>query len=442
MKWETPSLSYCAISYHSQPLPGFRACTKRKTVKYTLTCVLILSSMALLNASQGQDTSKVKKFDWSNFTLKGYGVVNYYNYNWDTDSTKRNEFDAERLNLYLGYHFSDRISFKSEIEFEHGGTGVTKEFDKFEEFGEFETEVEAGGEIKLEQAHIYFELMPWLNIRVGRLKVYMGLASKMDEPIEYATTHRQEMENALIPLGWYENGLEVSGRFGKKQNWEYKLYLVSGLDGTGFSSRNWIKRGYQTRFESVFADAVAFAGRVDYHFDKNNAIGISSYIGNSTPNRPKKDLQADAYVSITDFHFNFQKAAFKLRGMALYGTLQNAEQVSQTNRNLSNNLNVKRTPVGSAALGLYIEGAYNIFSLWRRRDRLDVFARYDYYDSMFEVKGEIFDNPRWERSVITGGLNYFPHKKIVLKVQYSYRTLGLAVDNLERTFSMGIGFEF
>ncbi len=411
-------------------------------MKNTLTSIFIFIAGMAIAASPPQDTSKVENFDWSNFTLKGYGVVNYYNYDWDTDTTKRNAFDAERLNLYLGYNFSKNIIFKSEIEFEHGGTGVTKEFDKFEEFGEFETEVEAGGEVKLEQINILFKIRPWLNVRAGRLKVYVGLASKMDEPIEYATTHRQEMENELLPLGWYENGVELSGRLGKKQNWEYKLYVVSGLDATGFSSRNWIKRGHQVRFETTFADALAFAGRLDYFFGEKNFIGISSYLGNSSPNRPKHDLSVDAFVHITDFHFRLYKADFKLRGMVLYGTLQNADRVSEANRNLSNNLNVKRTPVGSAALGLYIEGAYNILSFWNKDKVLDVFARYDYYDSMFKVEGIIFDNPRWERSVVTAGINYFPHKKIALKAQYSVRKLGLENRNFERTFSLGLGFEF
>ena len=411
-------------------------------MKYILTIVLVFFLGVAWANVPPTDTTKIEKFDWSHFTLKGYGVVNYYAYDWDTDTTRRNAFDAERLNLYLGYHFNENIIFKSEIEFEHGGTGVTKEYDVFEEFGEFETEVEAGGEIKLEQAHIFFKIRPWLNARVGRLKVYVGLASKMDEPIEYSTTYRQEMENELLPLGWYENGIEISGKLGKKRNWEYKLYLVSGLDGTGFSSRNWIKRGHQTRFEMVFADAVAFAARLDYFFGEKNFVGISSYLGNSTPNRPKHDLSVDAFVSVTDFHFRYQKDAFKLRGMFLYGILQNSDRVSEANRNLSNNLNVKRSPVGSAALGMYIEAAYNMLSIWDKKKVLDIFARYDYYDSMYKVEGIIFDNPRWERSVITGGFNYFPHEQIALKALYSVRKLGLVDRNLERTFSLGIGFEF
>ena len=393
-------------------------------------------------AQTANDSTQTVKFDWSKFTLKGAGVVNYYAYDWDIDSTRRNAFDAERFNVYLGYHFTERIILKTEIEIEHGGTGVTKEFDRFEEFGEFETEVEAGGEVKLEQMNILFKIKPWFNIRAGRLKVYMGLASKLDEPVDYFTTHLSEMENALLPLGWYENGIEFSGNLGKNENWKYKLYIVNGLDGTGFSSRNWIKRGHQGRFETVFSDALAFSGRLDYHFGKNNFIGFSSYLGNSTPNRPKKDLIANAFVHISDFHFKYHKNGYKLRGMLLYGTLSNSEKVSKANRNISNKLNVKRTPVGSAALGWYIEGAFNILSFTDKNSVVDVFARYDYYDSMYKVEGDIFDYSRWERKVITSGLNYFPHKQIAIKAQYSVRKLGLTENNFERTFSLGLGFQF
>ena len=101
-----------------------------------------------------------------NLSLKTYGVVNYYSFNWETDPDKRNAVDLERLNMYMKYSFSDKISLKTEFEIEHGGTGVTMEFDKFEEFGEFEQEVENGGEVLLEQLNIVFDIIPWL--RKGR----------------------------------------------------------------------------------------------------------------------------------------------------------------------------------------------------------------------------------------------------------------------------------
>jgi hypothetical protein len=90
----------------------------------------------------------------SKFQLKGYGAVNYYAFDWETLPDKRNIIDPERLNLYLYYKFTEKIQFKSEIEFEHGGTGTTMAFDPLEEFGEFEQEVEKGGEVVVEQINL------------------------------------------------------------------------------------------------------------------------------------------------------------------------------------------------------------------------------------------------------------------------------------------------
>lgn len=404
---------------------------------------LFLLSFCLVSANAQTDQPITKNSIWDKFRIKGSGIVNYHNYQWETDTTRRNVTDSEVFKLYLMHDFLGNISFKAEVEFEHGGTGITKEFDKFEEAGEYETEVEAGGEVKLEQLNIYFKIKPWFNIKAGRLKLYMGLASKLDMPTDYFTTHLSEMEDELLPLGWYENGIEISGELGSKKNWKYKLAIINGLDGTAFGSRNWIKKGHQVTFESAHADAFALATRFDYYFNEKNFVGISGYVGNSTPNRPKTDLEADAYVSIVDVHFRYDIGYWKFRGMALFGHLQNADRVSKANRNLSNNLNVKRTPVGSSVFGTFMESSYDISALIiKLKNPLLVFARLDYYDSMFKVAEGIFNNPRWERRTITGGINYFPHPNIIIKSHYAVRKLGLETFNLEKTFSLGIGFKF
>ena len=89
--------------------------------------------------------------DLDKFELHGYAVANYYNYDYDTDPSLKDKIDAERLNIYPEYQFNDWIAFRSEIEFEHGGTGASIEYDTQEEFGEFEQEIEKGGSIKLER---------------------------------------------------------------------------------------------------------------------------------------------------------------------------------------------------------------------------------------------------------------------------------------------------
>ncbi|SFZ89576.1 hypothetical protein SAMN05428642_101414 [Flaviramulus basaltis] len=399
---------------------------------------------------QNQSTSK-----WNDFSLKGYGVINYYNNNYDTDPALKDKFDAERLNLYLEYKFTDKISLKTEIEYEHGGTASAVGLDTQEEFGEFEQEVETGGGVKLEQVHINFQIKPYFNIRAGKMKMYFGLHQNLDSPIQYFTTTRQEMENAILPLGWYETGVEFYGTFAKRFN--YKAYIVSGLDASGFSSKGWIKDGYQERFEMANAESFAFAARLDYKFGthKDTYFGLAAYINDAAANRQKDDMSESAYVTMVEGHLTYNENNLRFNVIGLYGNLENSNIVSVRNANLSNNLGVKRTPVGKNALGFSAELGYNILPLIKAdtKQMLYPFMRYDYYDTMQDVEGDIIDNPRWERSTITGGFNWFVHPQIVVKAQYSDRRLGSENYNQstlqftgkkqhDRTFSTGIGFKF
>ncbi len=415
----------------------------RKTLLYILLLQLDLVGLAQVKDSSWVKAKAIEK-PWDNLSLKTYGVVNYYNFDWETDPDKRNAVDLERINMYMKYRFSDKVSLKTEFEFEHGGTGVTMEFDKFEEFGEFEEEVENGGEVLLEQLNIVFDVKPWLKIRAGRLKLYLGVASKLDETPDYFTGYRSIMENTLLPLGWYEIGTEISGDLGQKKKWSYKAYLVNGLSSANFSSANWVKRGHQKRFEMANAENLAIAGRFDYNLLNKGWLGISGYYGNTTGNRPKNDMRGiDAYVSMFDVHANVNAGPVKFRAMILYGQLQNADKVSKANRSLSNNLGVKRTPVASETLGYYAEIGYDVLSLTKVGDKkMFVFARYDFYDTMFGVHKDFFKNPRWERKAITVGVNYLPALRVVIKAHYAVQTLGFKKENTEKTFLLGIGYSF
>ena len=281
------------------------------------------------------------------------------------------------------------------------------EFDKFEEFGEFETEIEKGGEVIVEKLAAVFSFQTALNFRVGHIIVPVGLVAKRHRPQHYFTTTRPEAETHLIPTVWHETGIELFGSLGSLK---YQAQIVNGLDSTGFSSRHWIVPGHQLRFETINAEAPAFVGRLDYAFNENATLGMSGYYGDTAANRPKPDVDFDAHVGIVSLHGFYEMNAVKVRGLFLWGALENADQLSKVNRTLSNNLNVKRTPVGSSALGYYIEVGYDVLSLFRQPSNnakdtalkdtspdkvLDVFARYDYYDTMASVEGIIFDNPRW-----------------------------------------------
>ena len=406
------------------------------------TVVTILVILLTASGAFSQDGEKENEEDsfFDSFGLEGYGTINYFNFDWDTNPDKRNSVDLERFVLYPEYEFNDKLKFRGEIEFEHGGTGVTKEFDVFEEFGEFETEVEAGGEVLVEQLYVAYKINDALNFKLGAFKLPIGIQAIHDEPNEYFTTIRSPAEADIIPTNWYEMGVQVHGAVGAI---DYTFSIVNGLDATGFSSANWIQRGNQGRFEMNNAENFAYTLRVDYNISDQIEIGTSGYIGNTADNRPKPDFNTNAYVALTEGHFIFNNGPLKANLFGLFGNLQNSDLVSAANRNLSNNLNVKRTPVAKQAVSWYGEIGYDISTVTKINVPLFVFGRYEFYDSMFDVvEGAVSDNARWERNAVTAGLNLFLHEKVVLKSQFTHRWLGFSNDNVENTFSTGLGFQF
>ena len=209
-----------------------------------------------------------------------------------------------------------------------------------------------------------------------------------------------------------------------------------------FSSLNWIKRGYQTRFETINANNLAYALRLDYVFADDCQIGFDIYAGNGTGNRPKNDFTTPAWVTMGDIHFAYDHYPWRIKAYGMMGHLQNSEALSTANRNLSNNLDVKRTPVAKLAGGMYLEAGYDLlhFTSTEEKSKLYLFGRLDWYDSMLETEGTVSDNPRYERKVWTAGINFFPIDNIVFKAHYAMSSLGSGEQ--DNTFGMGIGFDF
>lgn len=90
-----------------------------------------------------------------------------------------------RFILAFDYKFSPKWVLSSEIEFEYGGTGAAREVEWYEENGEYETEIEKGGEVALEQFHISYLMNKHLNFRFGHMIVPVGLTNAHHEPLNF-----------------------------------------------------------------------------------------------------------------------------------------------------------------------------------------------------------------------------------------------------------------
>lgn len=407
-------------------------------------------SMALLAATSAYGQSA----EGEGLHIGGYGEVamsrNFYSDNYlrytqpeAYRSENHGRFDLPHAVVYLGYDFGKGWSFSSEIEFEHGGTESAIEIET-EEAGEYESEIERGGEVALEQFYIQKEFMPQLKLRVGMQVVPVGATNTHHEPNQFFGVYRPEGENTILPCTWHEVALSLSGRAGR---WAYMAMLLPGLDSERFGNQGWIHDGSASPYEFKIANSYAFAGRIDNYSIKGLRIGLSGYVGNSFRNTlyPTSSAKNDGVkgtVTIASVDFKYEGFGLLARGFFDWGHLSDAGHISKFNMAMSKNSTSKRQDVASEAVAAGIEVGYDIFSTLAskrvRGQKFYVFGRYDYYDSM--AKMDSATALEWcGRHKLSAGVNWYPLPQVVVKGEYTYGMLSSQYNN-EPSINIGIAY--
>jgi hypothetical protein len=423
--------------------------------------VAAISLAALSAPARAEEVFATDSFDLS---LGGYGELAFSFHDHGADQTRsggarddrRIEFDTTRLVAIVEGHLPGDLEIEAEVEFEHGGTGAAREIE-YEEFGEFESEVEKGGEVIVEELYIEKELGGRFELKVGRFYVALGQLSYYYRPTDYLGSVRSEAETTVLPAQWDEMGASLLTYLPRVR---LTAQVVNGLDSSGFSSQFWVASGHQGAFETIRASDLAVVGRVDVDATRHLEVGASGYYGGSSRNRPKADLIVDcddpqeddvapcAYVAgtvtIADVHARWVGYGIRGQAWAMWGHLRNAAEISERNDRLSNDLGVARTPVADEALAVAAEVGYDVapFLGASVAHKLEPFVRYDYIDTMFDVSGGVFDNPRFERSVYGLGAAYTYKNAIVAKLDLAHRRLGSSALRSENTVRATAGFVF
>lgn len=393
---------------------------------------------------------------FSRLSLGGYGEIamsrNFYSDNINRyshaenykDDKSHGRFDIPHVTFFVGYEFGKGWRMNAEIEFEHGGTESAIELEA-EEAGEYEHEIERGGEVALEQFWIEKTFSRSLNLRMGHIIVPVGLTNGNHLPTEFFTVYRPEGENTIMPCTWHETGVSVWGNIGK---WRYEVQVIPGLDSDLFSRQNWIKGGSASPYEFKVANKFAGVARIDNYSIPGLRLGVSGYYGHSFKNsiQPATGAKYDnvkGAVTIGSFDFEYRGHNLITRGYFDYGHLGDADIISKYNKNLSKNTPSPRTNVASAALCTGFEVGYDIFSqipkIAEKKQKMYIFGRYEYYDSMYKVPTDISKNDWCQRQRIVGGLNYYPIKDVVIKAEYSAGLLKSPYNN-ENSLSIGIAY--
>ena len=398
----------------------------------TICALLLLGSGAQIAAQT--DTAATR----SRLTIGGYGEA-VYSHHFYSDNVFRyshpdrykddagyGRVDLPHAVIMLGYDFGHGWSIGMEVEFEHGGAEAAVEKET-EETGEFEAEIERGGEVALEQFWVQKTFNRHWNVRAGHIVVPVGATNNNHTPDQFFTVYRPEGENTMMPCTWHETGLELWGRAGA---FRYEAMVLPGLNCRLFNDQGWIHNGSASPYEFRPANNLALAGRVDWEGLPGLRVGVSGYIGNSWNNDIVVESYASRYdgvkgtVMIGSVDFRYRNKYLLVRGNADYGRLSDASKISTHNKNQTTMTGnpYPHTTVGQAAYDVALSAGVNLLAWRPTTKKLYLFAAYDHYDSF--VPSEAQTDVGWcERQVMSVGVNYYPLPQVGIKAEFGYRKL-------------------
>jgi hypothetical protein len=348
-------------------------------------------------------------------SIGGYGEAVYENYGAERQdgapSGRRDQFDFLRQILYVGYKFNDRILFNSEIEFEHASTGK-------------------GGEVSVEFAYVDYQLSNAVGARAGMILVPMGFLNELHEPPIFHGAKRPEVEQAVIPSTWRENG---GGLFGEVGGLQWRAYVVAGLSSAGFTASG-IRGGRQSGARSI-AEDLAFAGRADWTGSPGLLVGGSFFTGGTGQGAVIDSRTIDGRLTLFEGHVQYERAGLQLRGLAARSTLSDVPLINQANSLAGSK------SVGEAQVGWYVQAAYDVMTLIDRPGwSVTPFVRLESLDTQDGVPSGFAEDPATDRNVLTLGVGVKPITQVVVKADLARHR------NEARTgtnqFNLAVGYLF
>ena len=333
-------------------------------------------------------------------SIGGYGEVLYQTYagakeNGDP-SGKAAKLDAYRGIIYVGYKFNDRILFNSEIEIEHGSTGLA-------------------GSASLEFAYLDYKLTDNFGLRAGLLLVPVGITNEVHEPPVSLGTTRPLTENKIIPTTWRESGF---GIFGETEAFSYRAYLVNSLDGvgggssgaSGFSSSG--LRGGRQKGSKAVAENFSAVGRIDYTGTPGLMIGTSFYTGDQGHNRELNGRKVSIGTNIWEAHFKYQARGFDFQALTALASVTNADDLNEL-KGLSGS-----GSVGEKLSGWYAQVGYDLLWSSASEQQLLPYFRYETVNTQAEVPSGYSSSGSKDFNVTAIGMAWKPIGNTVLKMDY------------------------
>lgn len=372
----------------------------------------------------GPAASKVH-FNPRGLSIGGYGELTFEHNNVDKRGGAKSIADMQRLILYLGYAFNERLKFNSELELEHSSTS-----------GKHGT---GGGYFKTELAYLDYNFRKEFGLRGGLLLMPVGIINEIHEPPTFPSAQRPFFERRIALSTWEEMGVGVYGTVGPV---DYRVYLINGLmlkGGGDYDPKEPLKNIRQRGARAV-AEKLGFTGRLDLSLPYNLKIG-GSFVIADVQSKGGSDsalgLRRGSKVGSVNMFFPhvwWQYAGWDVRLVGGYVKTEDAAKMSQ---DLGGNAVIPKEQ-----RGFYVQVAHDILRYFNvENQELYVFGIYENIDTHSKVPTG-FQKPAGHKlNLYNIGISYKPHPLVAIKTDYVKLDYS-APKKDENEYRLTLGFMF
>jgi len=291
--------------------------------------------------------------------LGGYIYTEFFTSKASTDT-----FDIHYLNVNLTGRLHERVSYRAEFEFEHGGGEAEPPF--------------------VEQAYMDVWLKRNMAVRIGAIIAPFNRFDDFHAPLENKMVTRPQMSREINVSAWKDVGVNLHGNIFITKDFylNYDAYVINGL---GVGSR--LRKSRQYRDNN---NAKSLGYRVSGVFQDRWELGTSLYHG---------AWDDDGYhdVDMLGFHFLGRVGEFSLYAEYAKAFSENPKPMDKGTMN-----------------GYFIQGSYLFLGKFRPSVR---FGNLDYLDLGNQLGRKPTD---YDRMILAFGFNYYLTNSIVFKFEYDF----------------------
>ena len=376
----------------------------KKMKKLSLVVALFVGFIGYSQENSEQNTQEFGNQITEGLTIGGYAQIDYN----EPDGSEAGNLDVHRLVLLFGYKFNEKVSFLTEVEYEH---------------------VE---EVYVEQAYLKYKANENFNVLAGLMLVPMGIINESHEPTTFYGVERPNVDNYIVPTTWREIGVGVSGKI-DNASLKYQAYLFNGFksytDGAGvLRGTDGLRKGRQKGAESVVSSP-NLSTKLDYYGILGLRIGLSGYFG-KTQTDDTSIAGSEVGISMIGVDARYNYNNLELRGQYIHTNLTDTEDYNLlTGKDL-----------GSEMYGLYGEVAYS-FNL-KGVEKLTPFLRYEKHNTHAGTAGNLVANDAFDRDELIFGLNYKVANGAAFKVDYQLMNNAVSGSDTAKQFNAGVAVSF